>query len=125
VGVLTDQDIAHRLNETDSAPTLLTAGLLLADGKDCDGGDSRVVHGISQNAAVDQALQRMTELRLDHLAVHDEDYLLVGVVSRADMEQAVRTDLAQARREHVACLFETEDDRGIPGKSRLIGDEVH
>ena len=88
-GVLTEHDIARRMSEDGFDPTATTAGMLLAEGKDRDEVGSTSVHAISQDASVDEALQMMADLNLHHLAVRDDEYLMVGVVTRADLEQPV------------------------------------
>jgi len=88
-GVLTEHDITARMSDQGFDPTATTAGMLLAHAKDRDDVGSSGVHAVSQDASVGEALQMMTDLQLHHLAVHDDEFLMVGVVTRTDLEQPV------------------------------------
>ncbi|HUQ67883.1 MAG TPA: CBS domain-containing protein [Planctomycetaceae bacterium] len=91
-GVLTEHDITARMHDEGFDPTATTAGMLLAAGKDRDEVSSIGVHAVSQDASVDEALQMMTDLHLHHLAVRDDEYIMVGVVTRADLEQPMMAE---------------------------------
>jgi CBS domain-containing protein len=86
VGVLTEQDINDELQKPDVDPAVTTAGTLLSHGKHHDAVGAVGVHAISEEATVVEARQLMADLRVHHLAVHDEEFRMVGVISRRDLE---------------------------------------
>jgi acetoin utilization protein AcuB len=86
VGVITEQDINDELQQPGVDPTVTTAGTLLSHGKHRDAVGAVGVHAISEEASVEEARQVMNELNVHHLAVHDEEFRMVGVLSLADLD---------------------------------------
>ncbi len=86
-GVLTEEDIARQQEHAEFDPATVTAGTLLAQAKEHGATTSIGVHAISEDAPVQDAIEMMTELELNHLAVHDNEFVMVGVVSRADLRK--------------------------------------
>lgn len=86
-GVLTENEINSRITVEHLDPTSATAGLLLSHREPQDHLTGSAVPAVSQETSVDEALLRMAELGVSYLAVHDDEYAMVGVVSRTDLEQ--------------------------------------
>lgn len=93
-GVLTEHDINARMADPQFDPTATTAGMLLSEGKPRTEFHSTGVLIVSQDADVEEALQLMSELQVNHLAVHDDEFVMVGVVTRKDLEQPALAETA-------------------------------
>lgn len=95
-GVLTDRDIVLRVIAEDLDPHDTTAAMVLTTGLtkvvDRDEGGNAVIASVSEDATIEDAFQMMDQLDVQRLAVHDEDYAMVGVVSRRDIQRPVHSD---------------------------------
>lgn len=91
-GVITESDINARMRDADFDPTATTAGMLLSQGKVHQDTGSTAVQAISEDASVDEALQRMSELDMHHLAVHNDEFVMVGIVTRKDLEKPLMAE---------------------------------
>jgi CBS domain-containing protein len=92
-GVLTEHDINEWTNDPSFDPTATTAGMLLSEAKDRPDFTSTGVHIVSQDATVEEAMKLMSDLQVHHLAVHDDEFVMVGVVTRKDLEQPLLAEV--------------------------------
>jgi acetoin utilization protein AcuB len=86
VGVVTEEDINDELQVPGVDPTVTTAGTLLSHGKHREAVGAVGVHAISGEMSVEEARRMMADLGVRHLAVHDDEFRMVGVVSHSDLE---------------------------------------
>jgi CBS domain-containing protein len=86
VGILTDDEIIAHLSDPGFDPSITTARDLIREQDHAAIVEDRdLVRKISQNAAVEDAFQMMADHDLKYLAVHDDDGVLVGVLSRSEV----------------------------------------
>jgi CBS domain-containing protein len=90
-GVLTDRDIVTRVVAEHLDPHETTVAMVLSSGlfkiADRDVAGNAGITSISEDATVDEALERMDEFNIHHLAVYDEDLSMIGVISRRDIRR--------------------------------------
>ena len=90
-GVLTDRDIVCRVIAEDLDPHDTTAAMVLSTGLskvvDRDTAGNAVVASVAEDAPVETALELMDQLNVHRLAVHDDNYTMIGVVSRHDIRR--------------------------------------
>lgn len=89
VGILTDDEITAHLSDPGFDPSVTTAGEMIREQDRYAAiiDDRDVVRKISENAPVEEAFQMMADHDLKYLAVHDDDDMLVGVVSRSKIPE--------------------------------------
>jgi CBS domain-containing protein len=97
-GVLTDRDIVLRVVAEGLDPTTTTAGMILPGGitriagRDLAG--SAAVASVPQDATAEEALQRMEDLGIHRLAVHNDELTIIGVISLTDLHRHAMAEMA-------------------------------
>ncbi|HET6426357.1 MAG TPA: CBS domain-containing protein [Planctomycetaceae bacterium] len=89
VGIVTDEEITARLSDPGFDPSATTVGTLVAE-QDRFAAiveDRDIVRTIGRDTTVEEASKLMADADLKYLAVHDDDNVLVGVISRADVPE--------------------------------------
>ena len=95
VGVVTEEDVNDEMQQPGVDPAVVTVGTLLSHGKHREAVGAVGVHAISEEMSVQEARKMMDDLRVRHLAVHDDEFRMVGVVSRSDLESSDRPDIPE------------------------------
>lgn len=86
LGIVSERDIVRAMAGMGEAVTRMTAGQLM----------TRVLHTVTPRSSVQEALQIMTDRRVRHLPVLEEDGTLAGMVSIGDL---VKARIAEAEQE--------------------------
>lgn len=86
LGIVSERDIVRAMAGTGEAVMRMTAGQLM----------TRVLHTVTPQSAVQEALQLMTDRRVRHLPVLDAQGVLAGMVSIGDL---VKARIAEAEQE--------------------------
>ena len=86
LGIVSERDIVRALASLGEGVTRMTAGQLM----------TRVLFTVSPRSKVTDALQLMTDRRIRHLPVLEEDGSLAGMISIGDL---VKARIAEAERE--------------------------
>jgi CBS domain-containing protein len=88
-GVVTDRDIVVRAMAKDLDPDKTCVGAILStESKPREGAADDITPGAAtllEDTPIDSAIRFMDERGIRRAAVHDHDYRLVGVISRADL----------------------------------------
>jgi CBS domain-containing protein len=90
-GVLTDRDIARWVTTSGLDPAETTAGMILSRRLAANPGYPASYPGqflsIFDESSLEEALEAMDQHQVNHLVVENDEFELVGVVSRSDLQQ--------------------------------------
>ena len=102
-GVVTDRDLAIQIVAGGRDPAKTTVAEIMSFGPGVEGNvdftDLPGVATLPQDADVQEAIRVMDEKHIRRIMVHDENYRIVGVVSRADLPSAESLSASLARSE--------------------------
>ncbi len=107
-GVLTDRDIAVRVVAAGLDPhearvaTVMSRGVRNASPQQL--GANEAVASIGHDATVEEAADMMDRLQVRRLAIHDEDFAIVGIVSLSDVAGSRSTRLTPEDEELASTL---------------------
>lgn len=89
-GILTDAEITAQLAQPGFDPTVITAGEVVSEQDRFQAivDDHDAIRQIPEHMELDDALRLMADRDLEHLAVHDTQNTLVGVLSRGELTEA-------------------------------------
>jgi len=91
-GVITDRDIVVRVVAENADPDTTYVGSIVSaesqTGEDPSEHRNAGVATLTEDTPIDEAIQYMDDKQIRRVTVHDKEYRIIGVVSRADLPEA-------------------------------------